>query len=191
MSDESADQGRPLGAGAYVVAGLSYIPLLGVVFGVVSIVRGLITRRSGGRKLVWIGSGGIAFTILVYGALFYYGFAQRGGIYDNLRTQLAQQSLNQLVPAIEFYRLNHGEYPPSLNALNNSQSKGFAVVTLDPRLGIAEQSFGQAFYYSLIDHDHYYLRAVAPDGKPFSPGALVPQVETSDKIGLVVDAPAN
>jgi hypothetical protein len=28
-----------------------------------------------------------------YGSLFYFGFAKRGGIYNKLRTQLAQNSL--------------------------------------------------------------------------------------------------
>jgi hypothetical protein len=47
------------------------------------------------------------------------------------------------------------------------------------------------FYYKKVDADHYYLRGVAPDGKPFSPGALVPQVATSTNLGLLIAPPQN
>jgi hypothetical protein len=60
----------------------------------------------------------------------------------------------------------------------------------DPRaLHLSEQ--GQYFHYRKVDAEHYYLRGVAADGKPFSPGALVSQVSTAGtRLGLLTEPPA-
>jgi hypothetical protein len=88
---------RRLGRFAFIVAGLSFIPLIGALFGLIAIAWGLVKRKSGGRKLALIGTTGIAFSFIIFGSLFYFGFVQRGGIYDNLRVKLAQSGLNSLV----------------------------------------------------------------------------------------------
>ncbi len=90
-----------LGAFPFVIGGLSFIPLVGVLFGVAAIVWGLCTSRAGGRKLIILGGAGISFTVLLYGGLFYFGFVQRGGVYDELRTKLARTMPDSLVPAGE------------------------------------------------------------------------------------------
>lgn len=69
----------------YAIGGASFIPLLGVLFGLVAIVWGIAQRA---RLLVVLGTCGILFSVLVYGALFYFGIFQRGGIFDKLRSQL-------------------------------------------------------------------------------------------------------
>ena len=179
-----------LGAFPFVLAGASYIPLIGVIFGIVAIVWGLCTKRSGGKKLALIGAGGISFTVILYGSLIYFGFVQRGGIYDELRSELAQNSLNALIPNIEFYRISYGHYPDSLVELEKSFPKGSAVsvTMIDPR-SISLKGGSPYFFYKKVDADHYYLRGVAPDGQPFSQGALVPQVPQSPNIGLLTDVP--
>jgi hypothetical protein len=170
---------------------MSFIPLIGIIFGLITITWGLFTKRRGGKWLALVGTGGIASSAFLYGGLFYFGFVQRGGVYDDLRAKMAQNNLNSLVQTIEFYKITHGEYPDSLATLKGSQQKGSldSVLLFDPRVFKAK---GEAnyFYYQRVDSDHYYLRGVAPDGKPFSPGALVPQVSTSGgKLGLLVDPP--
>src|SRR5471030_1682346 len=114
------DENKSLGRFPFVVGGLSFIPMLGVLFGLVAIVWGLIARKRGGAKLALVGAAGIGFSIVLYGGLFYFGFVQRGGIYDDLRARMAQNNLNALVQSVEFYKLNHGEYPDSLQILQSS-----------------------------------------------------------------------
>jgi hypothetical protein len=192
-SPSQAPQERArLGVLPFVLAGASYIPLIGILFGIITIVWGLCTRRLGGKKLAFIGAGGICFSVVLYGSLFYFGFVQRGGIYDQLRTQMAQNNLNTLVKDIEFYRLSKGSYPDSLADLARSDPKDPMVATLsiDPR-NISLSGGFTTFFYRKADTGHYYLRGVAPDGKPFSPGALVPQVPSSGAIGLLTAAPAD
>jgi hypothetical protein len=84
------------------MSGLSYFPLIGVPFGVVVIIWGLVTHKRGGKNLAVIGTGGIVVTV-VLPVLFYFWFVQRGGVYDKLRTQAAEVALTSLVQAIEFY----------------------------------------------------------------------------------------
>lgn len=188
---EPSTQTRSIGVFPFVIGGLSFIPLVGVLFGLIAIGWGLATTRRGGGKLALIGLGGIGFTIFVYGALFYFGGVQRGGVYDDLRSKMAQSSLNSLVNIVEVYKLKSGHYPESLDELKASLPKDSIdnVYLTDPRVsGFAERP--KYFYYRRIDESHYIVRGVASDGKPFSPGALVPQVVTAGtNLGLVIDPP--
>jgi hypothetical protein len=45
------------------------------------------------------------------------------------------------------------------------------------------------FYYQRIGTDHYYLRGVGPDGLPFTPDDLLPQVQLTpgSKLGLLIE----
>ena len=172
LNSEETSENKRLGTIAFVFAGMSFIPLIGVLFGLFAIGRGLSTKLDGGKKLALIGLAGIGFTMVIYGALFYFGTVQRGGIYDNLRAKMAQSNLNSLVQTVEFYKIQHGEYPDSLETLRKSLPKDSieTIYVIDPR----SLKNNQYFYYQKVDGDHYYLRGVAPDGQPFSPGALVP-----------------
>ena len=186
-----APKGDRLGTLPFIVGGLSFIPLIGVLFGAAAIAWGLLTKRRGGKALALMGLAGVGLTVTLYSGLFYFGFVQRGGIYDGLRVRLAQSNLDSLVPTVEFYKLSHGEYPESLEALRSSLPKGsFAALNVsDPRM-TSGGGGNQSFYYKRVDPNHYYLRGLAPDGKPFSPGALVPQVPaTAAQLGLLTDPP--
>ncbi|OOG37060.1 hypothetical protein B0E51_17300 [Rhodanobacter sp. C05] len=168
--------------GYYAFGCASFVPLLGIFVGVIAIAIGLSSRKKGGGVLALLGAGGIAFSVILYGSLFYFGFVQRGGVYDGLRAQMAQSTINALVPQIEFYRLQHGTYPPSLDALRKASSGQSMLMTFDPSTTIP-----RPFYYERIGNDHYYLRGVGLDGKPFTADDLVPNVDVPDgsRIGLL------
>lgn len=172
----------PLPGGYYAFGCASFVPLLGIVVGIVAIVIGLSSRKKGGRLLALLGAGGIAFSVILYGSLFYFGFVQRGGIYDGLRAQMAQSTIDELVPQIEFYRLQHGSYPPSLDALRNASSGQGMLMTFD-----SSSIIPRPFYYEPVGNDHYYLRGLGPDGKAFTADDLVPKVDVPDdgRIGLL------
>ena len=95
----SAQESPPpdsLGAFPYGLGGLSFIPAIGVVFGVSAITWGLVTKKRGGRVVACIGFAGVACTVLLHAALFYFGFMQRGGVYDDLRLKLFDPSTMRL-----------------------------------------------------------------------------------------------
>ena len=177
-----------LGTFPYVIGGMSFIPLIGVAFGLVAVVWGLLTKKAGGKRLAGIGAGGIGFTFVLYGSLFYFGMVQRGGVYDELRVQLAQPTINSLVPSIEFYKTQNGQYPESLKSLQESLPKESFVSVFDPTvIGIQEQP--KYFYYERVGADHYYLRGVGQDGKPFTADDVIPQIAATpaSKIGLLLE----
>ena len=130
---ERPAQGQ-LGAFPYVLGGLSFIPAIGVVFGISAVTWGLVTRKSGGRRVACIGFAGIAFTVILYTALFYFGFVQRGGVYDDLRSKMSQSTLSSVVPVIEMYKLQSGHYPESMAALKDSIPKDSPVFLFDPAI---------------------------------------------------------
>jgi len=105
---------------------------------------------------------------------------------------MAQSNLNSLVENVEFYRLARGQYPETLEELKSSFPKNSAQALniIDPR-ALDAKTTSRYFFYKKVDADHYYLRGVAPDGKPFSPGALAPQVTTSANLGLLIAPPQN
>ncbi|MBW8723724.1 MAG: hypothetical protein JF625_01020 [Inquilinus limosus] len=185
-------KGERLSGFPFVVGGLSFIPLIGVPFGIAAIVWGVVTKKAGGKKLAIVGACGIALTILLYGSLFYFGFVQRGGVYDELRARMAQTTLNGVLPAVEVYRLQNGTYPDSLEQLRASLPKDSTVMVIDGsnvRLGGTEP---RPFFYQRVDADHYYLRGVGPDGKPFTADDVLPQAGAgpAGRLGLLTDPPA-
>ena len=199
MSTSSSYQTPRLGRGAFIVGVLSCIPLLGIPFGIIAVIWGLATKRAGGKKLASIGFAGmICLTIVPYSALFYFGFPQRGGVYDNLRSKMAQNNLNATVQSIEFYKMTHGEYPDSMEGLKSSLPKDSlqALALYDPRIiremeASSNNTPPRYLYYRRVGADHYHLRGLAPDGNPFSPGALVPEVIPSStaNLGLLIAPP--
>lgn len=191
MSTAEGAKSEKLGAFPYVVGGLSFIPLIGVLFGIVAIVWGLATGKRGGKRLALIGAAGIVFTIALYGSFFYFSFVQRGGEFDELRLRLAQSTINDLVPAIELYKIQNGRYPDSLKELQQSLPKETVVSVFDPtHIGFSGRP--TYFFYERVGEDHYYLRGLGPDGIPFTAGDIVPQLPSGsqNKTGLLTQRQA-
>jgi hypothetical protein len=91
---------------------LGLIPLIGAFVGVGLVALGVFKYKD--KKLVLIGVGGILFSVILYGGLFLFMFS------DTARKQLVTfvpQRLNTLVKELEFYKLQKGEYPDSLDQL--------------------------------------------------------------------------
>jgi hypothetical protein len=183
-----AETNEKLGESPFVIGGLSFIPLLGIPFGIAALIWGITTKKAGGKKLALLGGSGILVTVLLYGGLFYFGFAKRGGIYDELRAQLAQSSLNSLVQAVEFYKVQHGSYPESLQTVQDSLPKNSMVFIDDPS-DVKFSGKPRHFYYERAGADHYYLRGVGPEGLPFTSDDILPQIKSTpgSKLGLLIE----
>src|SRR5262249_11336405 len=120
MADE---QTKKVGTGSYVIAGLGFIPAIGVLFAIIAIILGLVKLRSGGKRLIVLGCLGILLTVGLYSTLFYEAFVVRGGVYDDLGGKLAKTTLTDLVKSIEYYKVTKGQYPNSLLELQASLGK--------------------------------------------------------------------
>jgi hypothetical protein len=180
---------QKLGTFPFVIGGLSFVPGIGIPFGIGAVIWGLVSKKEGGKTLALMGAGGIVFTCLIYAALFYFGLAQRGGLFDEMRAQLARTSLNSCVQAIEVYKVQHGSYPESFEELRASLPKQSLVFMYDPTI---TKSGGPMpyFFYQRVGTDHYYLRGVGPDGAPFTADDILPEIDNaSGRLGLLLAPP--
>jgi hypothetical protein len=171
----------------YVLGGLSFIPCLGVLFGLAAIIFGALRQM---RAVIILGVCGIVFTVLIYGALFYFAFFQRGGVYDGLRRQMAVSMLNSEVKEIEFYKVQHGAYPQKLDDLLPQMKNSFG--SIDDPTAMERGGKVKEFYYQLDPSGKfYYLRSVGPDGIPFTDDDILPSLPASDlkNTGLRLDSP--
>jgi len=182
MSDDSQpdnNSSSSVGWIPYVLAGISFIPCLGVPFGIVAIIWGIIKKA---WVVVLLGSLGIAFTVVLYGALFYLGMYQRGGPYDQLRAKMAVSMLNSTVKEIEFYKVQHGSYPKSLADLDAQEKNGF-VSSTDPTAIERKGPMDARFYYELDPSGKfYYVRSVGPDGIPFTADDILPSLSPTETL---------
>ena len=179
MSNEK----EKLGTFPYIVAGVSFIPGIGIIFGVIAIVWGLLTKKIGGKKLAIVGGCGIGLSVILYSSLFYFGFVQRGGVYDDLRAQLSKTTITSLVQAIEFYKTQNGSYPESLEILSKSLPENSMVFVHDPtNMQIGGEP--RYYYYQLEGASHYYLLGVGPDEKPYTKDDLLPDIDINENSGI-------
>ena len=132
------------------------------------------------RSLIILGACGILFSIVLYGALFYFGFHQRGGIYDKLRTQMAVTMLNSAVKEIEYYKLQHGHYPASLQDLDTKDPNKLPTI-FDPT-AMERKGADKYFFYELdASGASYFLRSVGPDGIPFTADDILPSISEEER----------
>ncbi|WP_221794676.1 hypothetical protein [Oceanobacter mangrovi] len=182
----NGEQEKP-GAFPYVIGGASFIPAIGIIFGIIAIIWGLVTKNPGGKKLAIIGACGIALSVILYGSLFYFGFVQRDGVYDDLRAKLSKNTITSLAQAIEFYKTQNGNYPASLEVLRESLPENSMVFVYDPaHVQIGDEP--RYYHYDLKDDSHYYLLGVGPDEKPFTNDDILPNIEVkpNGNIGFIV-----
>ena len=176
-------QSKP-GCFTYAIGGASFIPLIGIVFGIISIVIG-ITKNI--KPLIILGLSGIVFTIIIYGSIFYFGFSQRGGVYDQMRTQMAVSQLLDLVKEVEYYKIQNGHYPDKIEDLATKENEKSSIIIFDPT-SIYRGGKVPHFYYRLDKNDSYFLLSVGNDGIPFTQDDILPSIPEGErsKTGLKI-----
>jgi hypothetical protein len=167
----------------YILGFCSFIPLLGVLLGVLSIVFGALKFKSGGWKLVLLGVGGILFTIGLYGALFFFMFSGKNNMMNEMQLQMAKGNLRQCVMDLEFYHQVHGEYPDKLEDLGGAKRPFAAgmVNFYDRTGGFGSNMKLQLFYYEKTpDGTGYYLLGRGPDGESFTADDVLPDLSPDE-----------
>jgi hypothetical protein len=157
---------------------LCLIPLIGAFVGLGLLLYGVLKYKD--KWLSIIGAGGIVWTIVVYSTLFYT--ATHASIFKKGWADISQMQLNSLTKNIEFYKLEHGQYPDSLKQLLNDDK--FAPI-YDPIQGA--QFKKNAYYNYEKVGDKYLLFSSGQDGIPNTKDDLFPQLTLADsnKIGLI------
>jgi len=177
-SDSNSVVKPKAGCLAYAIGGASFIPLIGIIFGVIAIVWGALR---GVRSLIILGISGILFTVILYSALFYFGIYKRGGLYDDLRKQLAVTMLNSAVKDIEYYKLQHGHYPTRIEDLDTKDKNQMPTI-IDPTFVERKNTTDSNFFYQLdASGTSYFLRSVGPDGVPFTSDDILPTLSEEER----------
>ena len=174
MQNETVRQSKP----PYLLGLLCLIPLIGAFVGLGLLLYGLIKYKD--KWLSIIGGAGILWTVIVYSALFYAG--THASVFKKGFEQISQMQLSNLVKNIEFYKLQHGQYPDSLQQLLNDDK--LAPIN-DPVQGL--QMKENAYYNYKKVNDKYLVFSSGQDGIPNTNDDLFPLVSISDssKIGLM------
>lgn len=133
----------------WVLGILSFIPLIGVVFGIIAIVIGSIKHRKGP---IILGSAGILFTALIYGAIFYFGFVANKGVYADLKSRLTIQVMGNDAGQILIYKNKYGNLPERLSDVSKSENMIFGV---DP--------WNIEMLYTKKSEEVFELRSAGPD----------------------------
>ena len=144
---------------------ISFIPLVGVLIGLLAIILGVISLKQikklglGGKKMatfgIVLGILGILFTIAIYSFLFYFGFVSNKGPWAELKPQVSQQILTQDAGALELYKKIYGHYPENLD---EALKAGYTIFKNDHYL--------KPFFYQVSeDGQNYELRSLGADGE--------------------------
>jgi hypothetical protein len=157
----------------YAIGAASFIPAIGVLFGLVAIIVGIAQRA---RMIIILGVSGILFSAFLYAALF-----SSGGVYARLRAGGAVYVLNDAVKEIESYKRQHGRYPASLSEIEPKDKKRIDNF-IDPMATHGGGTLNGRFYYQLDPSgEFYYLRSVGPDGIPFTDDDIVPRLSEDER----------
>ena len=151
----------------YWVGFFGLIPLIGFIVGLIILILGIVKYKS--KKFIGIGIGAMLFTVIIYSTLFYVGFKSDFG--KKGWEKHAQMQLNTLVKHIEYYKLTNGEYPDSLQQIENG--KEFIFLT-DPTQTTQRR---KNIYYNYSNlGKQYLLFSSGSDGIPNTSDDIHPQI---------------
>ena len=151
MTNLDSSAPKPKSVAGWVFGGLSFIPLVGVLFGSIAITIGIVKKIKG---QVFLGIAGILVTIALYGGLYYFGVVAKTGVYADLKVKLASQLINTDAGQIALYKNHQGKLPTKLNDLGTpSQTNMF--FTTDP--------WRTEFSYTPRSDGTFELRSAGPD----------------------------
>jgi Type II secretion system (T2SS), protein G len=163
----------------YLLGLLCLIPLIGAFVGFGLLLYGLLKYKD--KWLSMIGAFGIVFTIIVYGSFFYAG--KNAPIFRHGFAEISQTELNSLVKNIEFYKLEHGQYPDSLVQLLMDDKLAY----INDAIQLNQGQKNTYYNYKRIG-EKYLLFSSGEDGIPNTKDDLFPQIiiKDSSKIGLII-----
>jgi len=144
---EKSGPNDKLGFFPYLVAFLSLIPFLGLIFALISIIWGRTTKQRGGQRLVFIGLIGIIITM----SLCLYAGILRIHNFKTKRIGNTQKVLVELVNEVERYKTIFGVYPDSLAQLDRITDR---IVNLSDdfgRINYSKIDSGYTIFSSGVD----------------------------------------
>ncbi len=164
------------GIGAFILAAISFIPLIGIFIGIICIVIAVVGKKSNSKLLGGLGFAGIMFSIVLYGSLFYKAF--NSGEFSKGFEVHAISAMTSLVRHIEYYKLQQGTYPESMDSLRSNLKEGEMVFSYDMSGPMNVNSLQRDFYFEVInDGANYLLFGIGQDATPFTLDDIYPIID--------------
>jgi hypothetical protein len=169
VEKEELSDSEAVGCLGFGVGFLSFIPGVGVIFGIIGLIWGLKTKNKFLKYSVLIS---LLFNILFLSYTYYKQSIEVGGEWDATRALVAKQVMYKLVDKIERHKEKNIFYPKSLKTVAYSLPKLEQGLIFDPTLWhdssnreldlTKEENF---FYYEILNvNEGFHLRARGRDG---------------------------
>lgn len=161
----------------YALGFLGLIPLVGAFVGIGLALYGIFKYKD--KKLIFIGLADILFTVIVYSSLI---ISSDSDAHKEAFLPFAQTQLNTLSKDIEFYKVQYGNYPDSLEQLTAENPN---VWIIDPLKGVGNKN--NHFKYKK-EPNGYYLFSAGLDGVADTKDDIFPVVPkmATTKSGLIL-----
>ena len=161
----------------YVLAGMSFIPILGVLLGAIGLTWGLLSSRPHAIRAGIIAGGGAMLNIVGLITLAFFITRDDEGVYSRAREIATRQDLLTLVREIEEYREANDEYPPSLTALQRRPAVLRTINIYDQTAGVLTP---RVYSYQVArDGGSYDLYSFGADGEAGTPDDIRPVLPDS------------
>ena len=158
----------------FFVAALSFIPVVGIVFGGAGATWGLVSSR---RRALVAALTAMTGALLNFGGMMLVGMHNSGKTDTTIDVRFTQREMLRVVAAIDDYHVKQHSYPSSLRLLQQrSMLSGKVVPTADMS--------ARGFHF--IPREYQYV--VAPDGESYDLVATGPDrvIGTADDIRPVL-----
>ncbi|PLY05046.1 MAG: hypothetical protein C0625_13495 [Arcobacter sp.] len=173
----STEEKNKHGVGAFVLAGISFIPLIGIFTGVICIIIAAIGRKTNSRLLGFLGFAGIIFSVVLYGSMFYKLF-QGDGLGGKNFEPHAISAMTSLVRNIEYIKLQSGSYPKNMEEVRGNLKEGEIVFSYDVSGPMKMGQKQRDFHYEVINNgNNYLLFGVGLDAEPFTQDDIYPLID--------------
>lgn len=174
---------KPKRANSFYLWGLlGLIPNVGLVAGLILLFKGIFKFRD--KILILIGASDILITIIFWWVIASIDFSNIG--FKSLNLQMTHSRLNTIFRYVEFYKIQHGIYPDSLQQMDLERDDIWIVDPLDNWTLFGPEHKTVNFFYQKIG-GKYWLFSVGPDGKPFTADDIYPVMNPADsaKFGIM------
>jgi hypothetical protein len=154
-----------------VMAGLAFIPFLGVLFGFIATCWGLVTDRP--RGLIAAAIGGAGALLNIFGiVVFGMSLMKNNPAFGGLSAGIARVELDSLESRIEEYQAQHGRYPEELAQLPRAGTSA-SVPIIDHSTSLLNVTVRYQYRVG-SDGQSYELFGAGPDGVADTPDDVLP-----------------
>ena len=159
----------------YILAGIGFIPMIGIPFGLAALVRGILTFRTNGKILLVLAIASFIPMSIMYGSLGVLS-QQKDGVFSKMHNSLAQRMLTESVAEIEMHKMVHGSYPDSLQSIKNNSNLSFIL---------GKKGFHDTTYYYFRKGDKYVFGNAGPNLIKLDSDDLAPVLQDTTGLGIL------